>query len=162
MVGAAGGDGEVRLVNVVEVLIVAVCYAVAPFITDRKLTEVPGIGLATLALGSVAIVYLPIAAVTQDEAPTARSVAALVALAVVCTAIAFVAFFALIREVGPANATVITFINPVIALALGITILDEALSLGQLLGLPVVLAGCWLAAGRRAAQVPAPVPTITD
>jgi drug/metabolite transporter (DMT)-like permease len=60
-----------------------------------------------------------------------------------------VIFFALIREVGPAQATVITFVNPIVALALGVVVLDEHLSWGQLLGLPVVLAGCWLAAGKR-------------
>jgi drug/metabolite transporter (DMT)-like permease len=158
VVGAASGEGEVRLINVVEVLIVAVCYSIAPFITDRKLGEVPGIGLATLSLGAVAIVYLPIAAVSQDGAPTARSVSALIALAVVCTAIAFVTFFALIREVGPADATVITFINPVVALGLGLVVLDETLSFGQLVGLPIVLAGCWLAAGRRTDEGPILIP----
>ncbi|MCU1371470.1 MAG: hypothetical protein JWO77_2664 [Ilumatobacteraceae bacterium] len=149
VVGAASGDGDIRLVNVAEVLVVAVCYAIAPFITDRKLAEVPGIGLATLALGMVAIGYLVPAALTQDETPTGRSIGALVALAIICTAIAFVIFFALIREVGPAQATVITFVNPIVALALGVVVLDETLSRGQLLGLPVVLAGCWLAAGKR-------------
>ena len=158
VVGAASGDGDVRLINVVEVLIVAVCYSIAPFITDRKLTEVPGIGIATLSLGMVAIVYLPIAVVVQDGTPTAHSLEALLALAVICTAIAFVTFFALIREVGPARATVITFVNPVIALALGVMVLGETLSPGQLLGLPVVLAGCWLAAGQRTDEGPLLVP----
>jgi drug/metabolite transporter (DMT)-like permease len=158
VVGAATGDGDIRLVNVAEVLVVAVCYAVAPFITDRKLTEVPGVGLAALAVSMVAVAYLPPAILTQDEAPTLRSVAALVGLAIVCTAIAFVVFFALIREVGPAKATVITFINPVVALALGLVVLDEHLTWGQFAGLPVVLLGCWLAAGRRTDDGPILIP----
>ena len=158
VVGAASGDGDVRLVNVAEVLVVAVCYAVAPFITDRKLAEVPGIGLAALALSMVAVGYLGPAVATQHEAPTGRSIAALVGLAILCTAIAFVVFFALIREVGPARATVITFINPVVALALGVVVLGEHLSLGQLVGLPVVLAGCYLAAGRRTDEGPLLIP----
>jgi len=168
VVGAASGDGDIRLVNVAEVLVVAVCYAIAPFITARKLTEVPGIGLAALALGMVAVGYVPIALLTQDQAPTARSLSALVALAILCTAIAFVIFFALIREVGPAKATVITFINPIVALALGVVVLDEHLSWGQLLGLPIVLAGCWLAAGQKPAEVepavelPTPEPAPAD
>lgn len=153
VVGAASGEGDIRLVNVVEVLIVAVCYAVAPFITFRKLVGVPGIGIATLALGMVAIAYLPIALVLEDGSPTGRSIAALVTLAVLCTSVAFVTFFALIREVGPERATLITFVNPVVALFLGVVILDEALSGGQLLGMPLVLAGCWLAT-RRPADAP--------
>jgi drug/metabolite transporter (DMT)-like permease len=158
VVGAAGGDGEIRARNVVEVLVVAVCYATAPFITARKLTEVPGIGLAALALAMVAVAYIPPAVVTQDEVPTARSLGALVGLAVLCTGIAFVLFFALIREIGPARATVITFVNPVVALALGVVVLDEHLTWGQLAGLPVVLLGCWLAAGLRPAEDPPPGP----
>ena len=157
VVGAAGGDGDVRLVNVIEVLVVAVCYSVAPFITDRRLQDVPGIGIATLSLGMVATVYVPIALVVQDHLPTARSLGALGALGVICTAIAFVVFFALIREVGPSRATVITFVNPVVALGLGLVVLDERLAFGQVLGLPLVLAGCWLVAGQRAAAMPAPV-----
>jgi drug/metabolite transporter (DMT)-like permease len=162
VVGAAGGDGDIRLVNVAEVLVVAVCYATAPFITARKLTEVPGVGLAALALGMVAVAYLPPALLTQDEAPTARSLSALVALAVVCTGIAFVIFFALIREVGPARATVITFINPVVALALGVIVLDEHLSWGQLAGLPIVLLGCWLAADMRPTRPEPTLPALAD
>jgi drug/metabolite transporter (DMT)-like permease len=158
VVGAAGGDGDVRLISVLEVLVVAVCYAVAPFITDRKLADVPGVALAALAVTMVAVAYLPAAAMTQDEAPAARSIAALIALAVVCTAVAFVVFFALIREVGPARATVITFINPVVALALGLVVLDEHLTWGQFAGLPVVLLGCWLAAGRRTDDGPILIP----
>jgi drug/metabolite transporter (DMT)-like permease len=155
VVGAASGDGDIRLLNVVEVLVVAVCYAVAPFITFRKLVGVPGIGIATLALGMVAIAYVPMALVLEDGSPTGRSIAALVALAVLCTSVAFVTFFALIREVGPERATLITFVNPVVALFLGVVILDEALSGGQLLGMPLVLAGCWLATRRPAGE---PVP----
>lgn len=149
VVGAGTGDGSVRLVDVAEVLLVAVCYSIGPFITDRRLQAVPGIGIATLALGVVAVVYVPIAAVTQHDMPTARSLGALVALAVICTAVAFVTFFALIREVGPSRSTVITFVNPVVALALGVVVLDESLSTAQVIGLPIVLAGCWLAAARR-------------
>ncbi|MFN8018040.1 MAG: DMT family transporter [Acidimicrobiales bacterium] len=149
VVGAASGDGDVHLLNVAEVLFVAVCYATAPFITYRKLDGVPGLGIATLSLAMVGALYLPIAAVVQDEAPTARSVAALVALAVLCTAVAFITFFALIREVGPTKSTLITFVNPVVALALGVAVLGETLSAGQLAGLPLVLAGCYLATRGR-------------
>ena len=126
--------------------------------TDRKLAEVPGIGLAALALSMVAVGYLGPAVATQHDAPTGRSIAALVGLAILCTAIAFVVFFALIREVGPARATVITFINPVVALALGVVVLGEHLSWGQLVGLPVVLVGCYLAAGRRTDEGPLLIP----
>lgn len=145
LVVGASGDGEVALVPVLEVLVVAVCYAIAPFITYRKLTDVPGIGIAALSLTMVAAVYVPLSLVLEDGTHTARTWSALVALAVLCTSVAFVTFFALIREVGPERATLITFVNPVVALLLGFVVLHERLSPGQLLGMPLVLAGCWLA-----------------
>lgn len=143
------GGGTVRLVTVAEVLVVAVCYSIAPFIAARRLKDVPGVGLAAVSLAVVAIGYLPIALLTQDGAPSRRSLSALVVLALVCTALAFLLFFALIREVGPAKATVFTYINPVVALSLGVVVLGESLTLGLLLGFPVVLVGCWLAASHR-------------
>ncbi|MGI8757567.1 MAG: DMT family transporter [Acidimicrobiales bacterium] len=149
IVGGTRSTGSVTAVAVAEVLLVAVCYSIAPFIAFRHLDDVPGIGIAALALGIVGVFYLPIAIATQDRAPTGRSVAALAALSVVCTALAFVVFFALIKEVGPARATVFTYINPVVALSLGVVVRGESLTAGLLIGFPVVLAGCWLAASHR-------------
>jgi len=145
VVGAASGEGDISLLAVAEVLVVAVCYAIAPFITYRKLVGVPGLGIATVSLWAVGLAYLPIVLISGFESPSARSISALVVLAVVCTSVAFITFFALIREIGPDRATLITFVNPVVALFLGYLILDEKLSGAQLLGLPLVLAGCWLA-----------------
>lgn len=72
-------------------------------------------------------------------------------LGVFCTAAAFVLFFALIAEVGPARATVITYINPVVAIALGALVLDEPLTLGMAIGFPLVIAGSILGTARRRA-----------
>jgi drug/metabolite transporter (DMT)-like permease len=62
-------------------------------------------------------------------------------LAVVCTVLAFVLFFALIREVGPARSTVITYINPLVAVLLGVAFLGEAFTLGIAIGMPLILLG---------------------
>jgi drug/metabolite transporter (DMT)-like permease len=154
IVSGSGDGGTVRAWNVIEVLLVAVGYAVAPFIADRRLRDVPGLGLAAASVALLAIVYVPIALTQQHTAPTGKSTAALLALAVVCTAVAFVTFFALIDEAGPARATLITYVNPVIALSLGVVVLDESLTTGLLIGAPLVIAGCSLAASGRQ---PAPV-----
>jgi drug/metabolite transporter (DMT)-like permease len=63
------------------------------------------------------------------------------ALGVICTAIAFLVFFALIAEVGPVRATVITYVNPAVAVALGVTLLHEPFTLGIGLGFALVLGG---------------------
>jgi drug/metabolite transporter (DMT)-like permease len=152
VVGGAG-EGTVSAVAVGEVLLTAVLYAIAPFIVARQLKDVPALGPITLSLGSVGLAYLPIAVATQDGTPTGRSVAALVALTVLCTAVAFAVFFALIAEVGPTRAPLITYVNPVVALILGTAILDEHVTPVMLAGIPLVLAGCWLATA--GAQPPA-------
>lgn len=75
-------------------------------------------------------------------------IVAVVLLALVCTVAALLLFFALIRAVGPNRALVITFVNPAVAVVLGIALLDEPLTTGMLIGFPLVLLGCVLATRR--------------
>jgi len=145
LVVGTGGDGTVTAVAVAEVLATAVLYAIAPFIVATRLAGVPPLGSISLSLAAVGLGYLPIAVLAQNAAPTGRSVGALVALAVLCTAVAFVLLFALIAEVGPARAPLLTYINPVVAIALGALVLDEPITTGMLAGIPLILAGCWFA-----------------
>jgi len=107
---------------------------------------VPSLGTVTLSLFAVGLFYLPIALLTQHEVPTTRSTVSLVALAVLCTAIAFVVFFALIARVGPVRAPLFTYLNPIVAIILGSLIIGEEITHGLLIGFPLVIAGCWLAA----------------
>jgi drug/metabolite transporter (DMT)-like permease len=154
--GIASG-GTVGLFAVGEVLLVAVCYAIAPFIVARQLKGVPALGTVTLSLAAVGLFYLPIAFLTQHEVPTAESTVALVALAVLCTAVAFIVFFALIDHVGPARAPLFTYVNPVVAIILGVIVLGEEVTPGLVIGFPLVILGCWLAAtgGTVRARAPA-------
>lgn len=138
-----GGGG---LIAVGEVLLVAVLYAVAPFIVAHKLKGVPALGTITLSLFAVGLFYLPIGLLTQHETPTSTSTASLLALAVLCTALAFLVFFALIDHVGPVRAPLFTYVNPVVAIILGTIVLSEPLTFGLVAGLPLVILGCWLAA----------------
>ncbi|MFS0895364.1 DMT family transporter [Microbacterium sp. 179-I 3D3 NHS] len=151
--------GEVDLLAAGEVLLVAVLYSIAPFIVARKLADVPSIGTITLSLLMVGIIYLPLAALTQHQIPTLPSIAALLVLAVVCTAVAFLAFFALIREVGPVRAPLFTYVNPVVAIVLGAIVLAEPLTPGLLIGFPLIIAGCWFAATGGRLRPPASTPS---
>ena len=152
---AVGGMGSVTAIA--EVLLVAVLYAIAPFIVARKLRDVPAVGTITLSLGAVGLFYLPFAMMTQHEVPTVQSTVSLIALAVLCTAVAFIVFFALIAHVGPARAPLFTYVNPVVAILLGVIVLGEQLTLGLMIGFPLVILGCWLAAtgGTLRARTPA-------
>ena len=122
-------------------------YATAPMVVSRALPDVPGVAASSIALFVTAVVYAPFALPRLGQVADASS-DALVLLGVLCTAVALALFFALIREVGPQRALVITFVNPAVAVLLGVWLLDEPFTLGIALGLPLVLAGCVLATGR--------------
>lgn len=144
--GLAVAEPAQALGAIAQVLLVALLYAIAPFIIATKLAHVPALGTITLSLLAVGLAYLPFALLTQHELPTVRSGLSLVALGILCTALAFLGFFALIGEVGPVRAPLFTYVNPVLAILLGVLLLGEPLSPGLLLGFPLVLIGCWFAA----------------
>lgn len=133
------------VVAIAQVALVAVCYAVGPVILQRWLSELPALGVITASLAVSAVAYLPIALASPGEPPSATAAGAVVALAVVCTALAFLLFFALIAEIGPVRATVITYVNPAVAAVLGVVILDEHLTPAMIAGFALVLVGSTLA-----------------
>ncbi len=134
------------VVAIGEVLLTALMYAIAPFIIAAKLSHVPSLGTITLALFAIGLAYLPPALLIPAETPTVRATVSLVLLGVICTALAFVAFFALIRQVGPVRAPLFTYVNPIVAIVLGAALLAEPVTPGLLIGFPIVLIGCWFAA----------------
>ncbi len=134
---------------VTEILLVSTCYAIAPLIAARYLGDVPTLPLTVACLGVAALVYAgPAAATWPDHVPTTRVLLALLGLAVICTAVAFIVFFALIREVGAARALVFTYVNPAVALAAGVIVLNEPLTPWNVAGLVLILAGSVLATRR--------------
>jgi drug/metabolite transporter (DMT)-like permease len=151
------GIGQVDAVAVAEVGGVAVCYAIGPIILSRRLSDVPALGVVAASLVIAALLYAPFAASRRPSSmPSTHVVESVLGLAVICTALAFLVFFALIAEVGPVRATVITYVNPAVAAVLGVLILSERLSVGMLVGFALILAGCVLATGRGPEPVPEP------
>ena len=130
---------------VVEVLVPAVGYAVGPLIISRKLDDLDGIGVITVSLAMASVLYAPYAVTHLPTSVSLEVVGALIGLALVCTALAFVLFFELIVEVGPARSTVITYVNPAVAILLGVLVLGEPLTWGIVVGFPLILVGSWLA-----------------
>jgi drug/metabolite transporter (DMT)-like permease len=134
---------------------VATCYAIAPLIAARYLADVPALPMTAVCLGFAALVYAaPAAATWPTEMPSAQVLLALGGLAVICTALAFIVFFALIREIGAARALVFTYINPAVALAAGVIVLREPLTLWNVAALALILAGCVLATRRHTEEEP--------
>jgi drug/metabolite transporter (DMT)-like permease len=166
LLGLDIGGGQWSAIG--AVVLVVIGYATAPMIISRKLPDVPGVTASAFALTATAVVYAPFAVprlgtVTEAGLDAWLCVAA---LGVVCTAVALALFFDLIREVGPQRALVITFVNPAVAVLLGVLLLDEPFTLGLAVGLPLVLVGCALATRRspvrteqsELADLDAPVP----
>jgi drug/metabolite transporter (DMT)-like permease len=139
-----------QLLPLLAIGLVLIGYATGPLVVTRALPEVSGVAASSIALFITAVAYAPFAAPQLDELTDVSAPAwlSLVALGVVCTALALALFFALIREVGPQRALVITFVNPAVAVLLGVLLLDEPFTLGIALGLPLVLVGCVLATRR--------------
>jgi drug/metabolite transporter (DMT)-like permease len=151
--------GAVDVVALVEIAFVAVGYAVGPIILSRSMSDLPAYGVVAASLLLSAIVYAPFAATHwPSKLPSAHVVESVLGLAVICTALAFLVFFALIAEVGPVRATVITYINPAVAAILGVTLLNEHLTAGMIVGFALVLAGCVLATGRSREMMPEAIP----
>jgi len=140
---------------IVEVLLVSTCYAIAPLIAARHLADVPALPMTATCLGFAAVVYAgPAIATWPTEMPSADVLLALAGLAVICTSLAFVVFFALIREVGAPRALVFTYVNPAVALAAGVLILREPLTAWNIAGLALILTGSVLATRRAEPPVP--------
>jgi drug/metabolite transporter (DMT)-like permease len=132
---------------IAEVLVVAMCYATGPYIINRKLSDLPALGVIASSLLLAAIAYAPAAIIQLPHVwPSGQAIAAVVALGVVCTALAFLIFFALISEIGPVRATVITYVNPAVAVTLGVLLLHERLTAGIVVGFVLILSGSVLAA----------------
>jgi drug/metabolite transporter (DMT)-like permease len=144
-----GGRGD-ELLGAAAVLAATLGYACGPLIVKRRLAGADPLGPVTAAMGIASIILLPFGIGDfPGETPSTDALVAVVVLGLVCSALAFLLFFRLIAEVGPGRATVITYVNPVVALALGVAVLGESVTAGALAGLLLILVGSWLATDGR-------------
>jgi drug/metabolite transporter (DMT)-like permease len=143
-VDVSGDSGE--LLGVGAVLIAACGYATGPLILKRHLADLDPTATMGACLVLATVLLTPFAAIDLPAtAPSAGAFASVVVLGLFCTALAMVLMAILIATAGPSRASVITYINPVIALALGVVFLSEEPGAGALVGLALILGGSWLA-----------------
>ncbi len=153
LVGFESGAGDGRAI--VAVALAVIGYALGPAILSRTLSDLPSLGVVAASLAISTVAYLPAGIVQAPGAwPSARVTLAVLGLAVICTAVAFLVFFELIAEVGPARSTVITYVNPAVAVLLGVLILDEVFTATTAVGFVLILLGSVLATSRRAPAGP--------
>ncbi|NBO51384.1 MAG: DMT family transporter [Actinobacteria bacterium] len=146
VVGVESFGGNQDILSIGMVILAAIGYAYAINMINRRIPHVPGIAINTWAMIITSIVYLPFAIVNwPSKTPSLEAVGSVIALGVLCTAIAFIYFFKLIAEVGPPRASLITYLNTAVAVLLGVVLLGESITLGIAIGLPLVLIGSYFA-----------------
>jgi drug/metabolite transporter (DMT)-like permease len=151
VVGLETFSRKQSLLSIGMILVAAVGYAWAVIMVTKKIPQVDGIAINGVAMAITAIFYLPFAVVQLPaHFPPTNSIFAVLALGFFSTALAFIAFFIVMKEIGPARASLVTYLNTAIAVLLGVIILGEPLTVGIVVGLPLVLVGSYFASRKSA------------
>ena len=149
LVGLESISGRSPFWAIGSVLLAAVGYAYAVIMIRIKLPDVSSIAINAVAIAMAALFYAPFTIAQWPEGGlqsiSAKSIWAIVGLGVICTAVAFIVFFEVMKEIGPARTSLITYLNTAIAVLLGVLILNEPLTIGIAIGLPLVLIGSYFA-----------------
>lgn len=152
-----------NLLYVFALFVTAFGYALGPWILARHLAEVPPLGAVSVSFIFCAALYSPSAAFSLPaHTPGASVIWSVIGLTLVCTVAAFIIFPALIGEVGAMRATLITYVNPAVAVLLGVAVLNERFGPATVVGFLLILGGCLLASrpalARRGHALPPAVP----
>jgi drug/metabolite transporter (DMT)-like permease len=136
--GAVGG---------VLVLLAAVCYAMSA-LAVKGLADVPRLGSVAVTLGVAALLIAPLAVVRRPTVlPSPTALASIITLGLVCTAAAYILYYALIAEAGATRASLITYVNPAMAVLLGVILLSEPINGATLAGFGLIAVGCAVSTG---------------
>ena len=143
-----GGDAQ-RWLGAILVLLAAAGYAASALLIKRPtIAALPSLGVVTIMCVTATVVLLPLA-VTRlpNKLPDLEVLASLLVLGLICTALAYLLFFALVAEVGASRGTVITYVNPAVSVFLGVTLLAEPLNAAIILGFLLIIIGSWVSTG---------------
>ena len=144
----AGHHGE--LLGIGAIMLTATGYAIGPMIVKHRMAGLDPRASQGGALAIASLLLLPVALLDPPHhVPTAGAIWSVIALGLLCTAGGFVVYAILIGEAGSSRATVITYVNPVVAVALGVALLGERPGAGAVAGLLLILAGGWLSTDGR-------------
>jgi drug/metabolite transporter (DMT)-like permease len=147
-IDVAGRTDE--LLGALAILFSAFCYAVGPMVLKRHFADLDPRASMGAALAVAAVILTPALALDRPtEIPSGEAILSLIVLGLFCTAAAFVFYGALVVEAGPGRALVITYVAPVVAVALGVAVLGERPGTGAIAGLLLILAGSWLSTDGR-------------
>jgi drug/metabolite transporter (DMT)-like permease len=148
----SGGSADLR--SIIELTLVSFGYAAAPAMAARKLAHISTFGVIALSVAIIAVIYLiPGIYTWPNHTPSAKAISSVFVLGIICTALAFFIFFTLLERMGAVRITLVTYINPAVAVGLGIIFLSEPITVGTAIGFPLVLIGSWYATKRSTAMV---------
>jgi drug/metabolite transporter (DMT)-like permease len=144
----AGASSESHGLQILALLLACLCYGIAASFTKLHLTQVPPIVTAAGSqCGATLALFLPMVWLWPASSPGTTAWVAIAVSGVVCTGLAYILYFRLIRRIGPAKAMTVTFLIPVFAVLAGVLFLGEAVTLWMLGCGVVIVCGTVLSTG---------------
>jgi drug/metabolite transporter (DMT)-like permease len=152
VVGVESVHSTGQLLGALAMLAAAAFYGLSGFVVKGRYGGLTAMQTSFVSISTSSLLTLPAAVATMPHSlPGLRAAAAVLCLGAVGTALAFVIFYKLMGEVGPARASLVAYLAPGVALLYGATLLGERITLAAVAGLVLILAGVAVAS-RRAAQ----------
>jgi drug/metabolite transporter (DMT)-like permease len=145
VVGIESFSGNSHPASIAMMILAAMGYSYALIMVTTNLPLVDGIAINGLAMAITSIFWAPLAIAQWPTQVSLKPALSLIALGVLCTALAFLVFFKLLVEIGPARGSLVTYLNTSVAVVLGVIVLKEPITVGLIVGLPLVLIGSYLA-----------------
>jgi drug/metabolite transporter (DMT)-like permease len=153
VVGIESFSGNSHPASIAMMILAAMGYSYAIIMVTTNLPLVDGIAINGLAMAITSIFWAPLAIAQWPSQVTLKPALSLIALGVLCTALAFLVFFKLLVEIGPARGSLVTYLNTSVAVVLGVIVLNEPITIGLIIGLPLVLVGSYLASKKSESDI---------
>jgi drug/metabolite transporter (DMT)-like permease len=153
VVGIESFSGNSHPASIAMMILAAMGYSYAIIMVTTNLPLVDGIAINGLAMAITSIFWAPLAIAQWPSQITLKPALSLIALGVLCTALAFLVFFKLLVEIGPARGSLVTYLNTSVAVVLGVIVLNEPITIGLIIGLPLVLIGSYLASKKSESDI---------
>ena len=153
VVGIESFSGNSHPASIAMMILAAMGYSYAIIMVTTNLPLVDGIAINGLAMAITSIFWAPLAIAQWPSQVTLKPALSLIALGVLCTALAFLLFFKLLVEIGPARGSLVTYLNTSVAVVLGVIVLNEPITIGLIIGLPLVLVGSYLASKKSESDI---------
>jgi drug/metabolite transporter (DMT)-like permease len=150
LLGLDLGDSSETLIGGLLIVLASLGYAIGGLLVKKRLASLEPIGIAAAVMAMGSVMALPFALLdAPSEAPGLGPLAAVAALGIFGTGVAFAIFYRLLTTVGPSRTFTVTYLAPGFAVIYGAALLDESIGVATMAGLGLILAGSFLAAEGR-------------